>query len=153
MEGRMIIDKLSNSHLYESLSLRIRRALQYVRQTDLAATDVGRYEIDGSNLYAMVQQYSTKLREQGVWEAHRRYIDLQYVVQGTERIGYVHLSRLTKGEYDEAKDFWRLTGEGDFLTLSSGDFMILMPEDAHMPGMAVDAPSPVRKVIVKIAVQ
>jgi YhcH/YjgK/YiaL family protein len=100
----------------------------------------------------MSQEYNSKLPEQGKWEAHRRYIDLQYITVGTERIGYAHLSRLAQGDYNLEKDFLALTGTGDFVTLSAGDFMLLFPEDAHMPGMAVDAPIPVKKVVVKIAV-
>lgn len=149
----MIIDRLANSHLYAGLPPRIERAFQYLRETDLQATAVGRYELDGKNLFALVQEYSTKPRAQGRWEAHRRYIDVQYVVQGTEQIGYAHLSRLSAGEYDAVKDFLPLSGEGDYLTLSSGDFMLLYPKDGHMPGLALAEPSAVKKVVVKVAVE
>jgi biofilm protein TabA len=100
----------------------------------------------------MSQEYISKLPEQGKWEAHRRYIDLQYVALGTERIGYAHLSRLTQGDYNPDKDFQALSGDGDFVILSAGDFMLLFPEDAHMPGMAVGDPVQVKKVVVKIAI-
>ena len=113
---------------------------------------VGKYEIDGENIYALVQQYNTKLKKDGFWEAHRRYIDLQYVIQGAEKIGYANLSRLTQGEYDASKDFLPLYGEGDFLTLKDGSFVILMPEDAHMPGIAFDSLLPVKKIVIKISV-
>ena len=119
----------------------------------MASLPPGRYELDGINLYVMSQEYTTKLPEQGKWEAHRRYIDLQYIVSGTERIGYAHLSRLTQGDYNSEKDFHALSGVGDYITLSAGDFMLLFPEDAHMPGMAVGDPVPVKKVVVKIAVK
>jgi YhcH/YjgK/YiaL family protein len=148
----MIIDKLTNSYLYETLSVRIKRAFDYLHQTDLNATPDGKYEIDGNNIYAVVQRYSTKLKEQGKWEAHRRYIDIQYIIQGQEMIGYSHLGRLAPGEYDTALDVVFLAGEGNYLPLSSGEFMLLYPEDAHMPCIAIDAPSAVKKVVVKIAV-
>jgi YhcH/YjgK/YiaL family protein len=149
----MIIDRLANSHLYAGLSPRIERAFQYLQQTDLQTIEVGKYEIDGKNLFALVQQYSTKPKAQGKWEAHRRYIDVQYIVQGREQIAYAHLSRLTQGEYDAVKDFLPLSGEGDYLTLSSGDFMLLYPEDGHKPGLALADPSVVKKVVVKVAVE
>jgi YhcH/YjgK/YiaL family protein len=148
----MIIDKLTNSHLYETLSPRIKRAFDYLHQTDLRAIEDGKYEIDGNTSYAVVQQYTTKTKEQGKWEAHRRYIDIQYIIQGMEMIGYNHLSRLAPGEYDPARDVVFLTGEGNYLPLSSGEFMLLYPEDAHMPCIAIDAPGAVKKVVVKIAV-
>ena len=97
-------------------------------------------------------QYDTLERAQGAWEAHRRYIDLQYVVAGRERIGYAQASRMTPGAYDRERDLLPLAGDGDFLTLGAGDFMLLFPDDAHMPRIAVAAPAPVRKVVVKIEV-
>jgi len=148
----MISDLITNAHLYENISPRIKRAFDYIRQTDLAAIEVGKYEIEGKHLYVVVQEYTTKPLDQGRWEAHRRYIDLQYMVRGTERIGCVHLSRLTSGEYDADKDFMALSGQGDFLTLKQGGFMLLLPEDAHMPGIAMGSPIHVRKAVVKIEV-
>jgi len=73
----VIIDKLTNSYLYETLSPRIKRAFDYLHQADLRTVEDGKYEIDGNNVYAVVQRYSTKLKEQGKWEAHQRYIDIQ----------------------------------------------------------------------------
>ena len=147
----MIIDHITNARLYADLSPRIKRAFDYIQLTDLAALAVGRYELDGKNLYVMVQEYNTKLKEQGRWEAHRRYIDLQYIVQGTERMGYARLSRLEQGAYNPDKDFLALSGEGDSLTMQSGDFMLLWPEDGHMPGMALETPAPVKKAVIKIS--
>lgn len=148
----MITDHLSNAHLYTGLSTGIRRAFEYLQQTDLYSLSVGRIELDGKNLYVTSQEYITKLPDQGKWEAHRRYIDLQYIISGTEQIGYTPIDRLTLGEYNPDKDFQALSGSGNFITLSAGDFMLLFPDDAHMPGMAVDDPIPVKKVVVKILV-
>ena len=148
----MIVDHGNNSHLYYALHPRIRHAFDYIHQVDISNIGIGRYEIDGENLYAMVQEYNTKPKEAGVWEAHRRYIDLQYVAQGEEKMGYANLRRLTQGEYDANRDFLPLHGEGEFLTLKNGEFVILMPEDAHMPGMAVSTPSPVKKIVIKILI-
>ena len=100
----------------------------------------------------MIQQYDTKPLEQGRWEAHRRYMDLQVVMQGIEKIGVADIEHLEQGEYDANRDFLPLFGQGDFLTLQAGDFVLLMPEDAHMPGMAVSSPSPVWKIVIKIMV-
>jgi YhcH/YjgK/YiaL family protein len=148
----MIVDTINNSHLYYAINLRVKPAFDYIQQADLLNISVGRYEIDGGNIYAMVQQYDTKPKEAGTWEAHRRYIDLQFVIQGAEKIGYANLGHLTQGEYDTGRDFLPLHGEGDFLTLKDGDFVILMPDDAHMPGIAIDTPLPVKKLVIKILV-
>jgi YhcH/YjgK/YiaL family protein len=148
----MIVDRLDNAAAYEGMGPRIRRAFEYLRGNDPAALAAGKHEIEGTAIYASVQDYSTKPAGQGRWEAHRRYIDLQYIARGVERIGYAPLGRMTQGDYDGARDMLALSGEGDTVTLSAGMFMLLFPEDAHMPGLACGAPAPVRKVVVKIAV-
>jgi len=148
----VIADTLRNAHLYRSLSPRIALAFDYLRGTDFQSVAAGTFEVDGRLVYAIVQEYTSLNRAQGTWEAHRQYIDLQYLVYGTERIGHAHVSRLTPGHYDQERDFLPLSGEGDFLTLEAGDFMLLFPEDAHMPRIAVAAPELVGKVVVKIAV-
>jgi YhcH/YjgK/YiaL family protein len=101
----------------------------------------------------MVQEYNTKSKDEGKWEAHRRYIDLQYIVQGAENIGHANIHQLQQGEYDANKDFLPFDGDGNFFTLQSSYFVLLLPEDAHMPGLAVASPAPVKKVVVKIAVR
>jgi YhcH/YjgK/YiaL family protein len=149
----MIADTLRNAHLYRGLSPRIALAFDYLRGMDLRGAVPGTREIDGTLVYAMVQEYETLPPAQGVWEAHRRHIDLQLLVAGTERIGYAHVARLTPGVYDPARDVLPLAGEGSFLTLGPGDFMLLFPEDAHMPKIAAGVPAAVRKIVVKIAIE
>jgi YhcH/YjgK/YiaL family protein len=149
----MILDRIENAHLYYRVHKHFQQAFEYIASIDIHTIPVGRHEIDGANLYALVQEYDTKRKEQGKWEAHRRYIDLQYVVQGAEGFGYANIHHLQQGEYDAAKDFLPLQGEGDLITVKSGSFILLMPEDAHMPGMAIGEPAPIRKIVLKIAVQ
>ncbi len=146
----MIIDQLKNAPFYLRVTKGLTTAFHYLQNTDLTKVAPGKYEIDGSNVYALVQQYETKLKEKGRWEAHRRYLDVQYVFKGVEQIGYANLEQLQGGEYDEAKDFWTLSGEGDFFVVRAGTFVILAPQDGHMPGIAVSSPQPVKKIVVKV---
>jgi len=104
-------------------------------------------------LYASVQRYTSKLPAEGAWEAHRVYADLQFVVSGEERIGFGPIERFTRGAYDAERDFEALTGDGDFLRVPAGSFVLLWPGEPHMPGMAVDAPVPVKKIVVKIRIE
>ncbi|MCX6550067.1 MAG: YhcH/YjgK/YiaL family protein, partial [Acidobacteria bacterium] len=143
---------IARAHRYHALDARLARAFEFLQQTDLAALEEGRYELDGANLYALVQHYTTKRPDQGRWEAHQRYADLQCVVTGTERMGYGPLDRFTGLGYDAEKDVEFLTGSGDYLQLKAGEFVVLWPGEVHMPQMAVDAPGPVKKIVVKIAV-
>jgi YhcH/YjgK/YiaL family protein len=149
----MIIDQINNSPMYYAVNKNFKRAFEYIRQSGTETLAVGRYEIDGEKMFVLVQQYDTKPKEQGVWEAHRRYIDLQYIARGAEGMGYASIQHLQQGEYDPQRDFLPLHGDGNVLTLHSGSFMLLFPQDGHMPGLLVDAPAAVRKIVVKIAIE
>lgn len=114
-----------------------------------------RWDIDGDKIFATIQCYEPFLREQGKFEAHRRYIDLQYICEGCEWIEVA--DREGKREvvpYDGQKDvvFYLLTGpfKGRLL-LRSGDVAILYPTDLHAPCLRVDGESGlVRKIVVKV---
>ncbi|HNB40917.1 MAG TPA: YhcH/YjgK/YiaL family protein [Anaerolineales bacterium] len=149
----MIIDRIENIALYVSLHPRFKQAFDYLSQIDIHAISVGRHDVDGDAIYALVQEYTTKQTGEGKWEAHRRYIDLQYVVQGAEGMGYANIHHLQQGGYVPEKDFLPLFGEGDQVPLRSGNFVLLFPEDAHMPNMALGEPAPARKIVLKIAVE
>ena len=149
----MIVDHIRNAPLYSGIHPGIRRALAYLAQTDVAALASGRYDIDGERLFALVQRYDTKSREQGVWEAHRRYIDVQFVAAGVERLGYAPLDSLAVTQpYAPDKDCVLLAGNGDFVTASAGTFVVFFPQDAHMPCLACGPLRPVLKAVVKVAV-
>lgn len=148
----MILDRLSHASTYDGLPPLLRRALVSLSSTDWGAVPVGRHEVDGSRLFALVSDYETRAESEVPWEAHRQYIDVQYVHSGTERIGHTHLSALAIGAYDEARDLVMATGPGAFVVLPAGTFAIFWPHDAHRPGIAVDAPMPVRKIVLKVAV-
>ena len=148
----MIVDHLNNAGRYAALGPLFEQAIDFLRTTDLNALEPGRYPLAGDALFALVQGYHTKPQSEGFWEAHRRYIDLQFVVQGTERIGYAPLHRMQLESHDEQRDLAVLRGEGDFLTLTDGCFMLLWPEDAHMPGLQAGQVGLVRKIVFKIAV-
>jgi YhcH/YjgK/YiaL family protein len=149
----MVSDLLTNAHLYTALGTRIAKGLQFLADTDLASLALGRHELDGARLYALVSDYAPKPPADGRWEAHRRYLDLQYVVSGVERMGVAPAARLREASYEADRDLAWLEGSGDSLTVASGQFVILWPGDAHMPGIDAGVPGPVRKVVVKIAIE
>ena len=100
----------------------------------------------------MVSEYATKPQEDGRWEAHRKYLDLQCLAAGRERIGYTPLVTLKSGQYIPEKDITWLTGNGSFVVMEPGRFMLLWPGDGHMPGISIADTENVKKVVVKIAV-
>ena len=151
----MILDNLSQWRRYTAVSPRFQRAFEFLRKVD-AATPIGRHEVDGDNIYALVQGYTTKPADQAQFEAHRKYIDIQCLISGRESILWAPLSAMKKVNmpYDEQKDaaLFALVPEGWPLRLGAGQFTILFPEDAHGPCCVWDAPCEVRKVVMKVRV-
>lgn len=85
------------------------------------------------------------------FEAHRKNIDIHFVLQGEERFGYAHVDTLKPiTDYNEEQDYILLEGEGSFVILHPGDYCITFPEDAHMPCMPCGNSEKVKKVILKI---
>ncbi|MBU3099577.1 MULTISPECIES: YhcH/YjgK/YiaL family protein [Clostridium] len=149
----MIINKLSNAEQYYGISQRIEKGLKYLKDTDLANLEIGKYEIDGKNIIAVVSEYETKDIEKGKWEAHKKHIDIQFVVSGKEKIGYAYINEMeVSSEYNEEKDVIFLKGEGDMLLVNEGTFAIFAPEDVHMPTINAGNRNHVKKVVVKILV-
>ena len=149
----MILDDLARAQTYFDLEPGIVIALQYLRQTDLGAIAPGRHAIDEDRVFALVSDYDTTSVEHSAWEAHRRHVDVQYVVSGEERFGIARLETLDAGPYDDERDILFAKGEGEFVTLRPGRFAILFPHDAHMPGVSPGHAQRVRKVVVKVRVK
>ncbi len=145
----MIYDTLENSQDYCNIHPRLDRAFSFLLTTDLVALKPGRMELEGDSLYVLVQEYLTKPFSEGKWEAHQRYIDVQYIVSGVEGCGFASLKSMQVGEYDPQKDFQAMTGQGQILRLSAGYFAIFLPQDAHMPGLEDGDRSQVKKIVVK----
>lgn len=150
----MILDTLDNAARYYVLGERIAVALKYLQHNDCTTLPVGKISIQGDQVFALVQDNTTKPRAQGVWEAHRKYIDVQFVAAGSEQMGYANIKTLTvKQPYDEQSDVGFFDGPGSFVTVTAGSFTIFFPSDGHIPGSAIDErPAAVRKVVVKVAV-
>ena len=146
----MIFDKLERYNRYTGPAVAIAPAMAYLASQDFIHTPPGRVELQGDALFALVQEYTSKPVDQGIWEAHRRYIDVQYIVSGREQIFYAPIECLQPGIYVPEKDFLPLSGSGSSLEITAGFFVVFYPEDAHMPGLALTLPEPVKKVVVKV---
>lgn len=153
----MIKDNLLHIDYYNYLSPGIYFALKYLRDTDFSAIENGKYELREGKAYAIVQDYDTKKESEGKFEAHRKFVDIQFIVEGEEKIGYGKTSEFKEEtEYDEEKDIIFLTPNEDtkteFVVLKEGEYAILMPQDAHMPSISISEKSHVKKIVVKVVV-
>ena len=149
----MILDNIENYKKYEELNRNFEKAFKFLKREDLGSLAVGKYEIDGEEVFALVQEYETKDLENAKYEAHKKYIDIQYMLEGTEHMGYSSIDKLKiTSPYSEENDFMLLSGEANLIMLNSKDFSVFFPEDAHMPGIAIKDKNKVRKVVVKVIV-
>ncbi len=150
----MIYDSLKNAGRYACLSENFKRAFEYLCANDLTRLPAGRYDIHGDNVYLMIQEPALKPWSEGRWEAHRRYADIQLVIEGCERIGYCIVDENTEIEtpYTPESDALFYTGiEGSSATVNPGEMMVLFPEDAHRPCIQPsENATPVRKAVVKV---
>ncbi len=149
----MILDKLENSSLYAGISDNLKKGFDFLTQNDLSKLEVGKYEIDGTEVFALVSEYETKVHQDCRLEAHRNYTDIQYIVSGREYIGFETLNNqeiLT--EYNSEKDIVFYSSESTPLLLEVGMFAVFFPQDVHRPCMQFDGPEPVKKVVVKVII-
>ncbi len=149
----MLYDSLKHIEFYKGIHPGVYRALEILRDTDFSQLEDKRYEVDGDNLFFFLQSYETK-PDNDTPEAHRKYIDIQFLVSGREKMGVAPLEDMS--EEVEARpdgDIWFYRGPMDYITLTAGDrFAVLWPGDAHAPSIAVDSPAPCRKCVVKVKV-
>ena len=136
---------------YLSSGAPILTVLDFIKNTDFDKMSDGRLNITDT-IWANLQTYETK--QEALFEAHRDYIDLQYLISGQEKIGVVSYSKCqTEIEYDKDKDIEFLNSlEGEYIDMSSGHLLILYPDDAHKPSIKKSVNSEVKKIVMKVPV-
>lgn len=150
----MIYDHISNIERYKTLSKDIYEGLKFIKnaKTDLAT---GSYEIN-ANAKAGVSEYTTKVKNENGYETHDKYIDIQFLLSGSEQILCERRELLhVKVPYNEEKDitFYHYNDiKSTDLRLGNGYFAILFPDDGHAPQVCVNQPEAVKKIVVKVKV-
>lgn len=148
----MILDHIDNANRYACLNPRFATAFAMLRRSNIELLPEGRMEIDGDNLYAMIIKEPGRKPEEAMLETHDKYIDVQYVISGTDTMGWKTRKRLGKASdaskpendvlfYDDEPDAWT--------EVTPGMFAIYFPEDAHMPMISENI---LHKIVVKVAV-
>ena len=150
----MICGNIKSIKNYSSINKNFEKAFEFLKSNDLRGLAIGKYEIQGEEIFALVQEYVTQNEEEKNWESHEKYIDLQLIVEGQESMGYFPVDRLeVKEDQRPEKDmiFYKETLKGSNIKFTNGDYAIFFPEDAHRPGCALDECSRVKKIVVKVA--
>ena len=148
----MILDILKNSDRYLGLHSGFQKAFEFLKRPDLARLEPGRHEIDGERVFALVSKGPGRKKREGKLEAHRTYIDIQFVIAGKDEMGWKPTSGCASpsGPYDSEKDIQFFTdGPDAWVLVPAGALAIFIPEDAHLP---LVSEGEIHKIVVKVAV-
>lgn len=127
------------------------KVFAYLKNTDLEKLPVGKYPIEGTNLFAAVTDNPTKDYDQTAWESHRKFIDLQYVSVGAEKMAVMPVAGAkVTAEYDDKKDVAHYDGEGKLYVAAPGTFYLFFPVDAHRVNIKADGADHDKKIVIKI---
>lgn len=151
----MIFDTRSNLSFYRGYSPLFDLALHYLETTNLNALEPGKYPIQGDSVFTLIQAPETAKREDRLWESHKRYIDIQYLISGKEWIGFQNTDFLTiKEPYCTERDiaFFHDKGKGFFVPMVPESFVVCFPQDAHMPLVCESSPESIKKAVIKIQI-
>lgn len=147
----MIYGKLSDVINYKNLDPKLQSKCNFLKDTDFSQYGPGRHEIE-EDLFFFVNEYETKEVEECFWEAHRKYLDFHFILEGTEKIAVDHIERQkVKEDYNEEKDAIFFNGDvHSVVTMRPGDVMICYPEDSHMTAILAGKKEKVRKIVLKV---
>lgn len=154
----MIFGNINNINEFEGkLSDRLFAGLEFLRRDDLDALECEtRHKILDDDVYAVIQERETRpVPPVSKFEAHRKFIDIQFVIKGVEKFGVCALKNCSNSTgYNKENDieFFESYSDESYITGNEGDFIIFFPTDAHAPLLTVDKEnSTVKKVVVKVA--
>jgi len=143
--------------MFEQIRAISEEAYAFMTAFDADSVADGRHEL-GGGVYANISTYTTRTRAESCYEAHRKYIDIQWIIKGEEIISTQPLEVMHKyaclQPYSEENDceLYENNFEGIDNYLCAGSYAVYSPQVAHMPNICVGGPSVVRKVVIKVPV-
>ncbi len=148
----MILANLAEADRYVALHPLFARAFEFLRDTDLQALAPGKHVVQGEQIFAIVEACQGRTRAEAKLECHRRYIDIQLVLEGIDEMGWKPLAECIDpaSDYNEARDIQFFNdAPSSWVATPPGSFCLFFPDDAHAP---LVSNGHIRKVVVKIAV-
>lgn len=148
----MITDKGENLECYAGLGIPAELIWEFIQRAETEDLAEGKYELLGNDLFAMIQVYETKAKKQGKYEAHKAYIDIQYMLHGQERMYVANVERLRLIEdrtpVEDVMLFEQTEEDMDIL-VRVGCFALFYPQDAHLPCCMEQTGKQVKKIVFK----
>ena len=148
----MILDRIEQIERYKILNPHFSAAFAFLQQAELSELPCGKHDIDGDNVFAIVDKATARPREQARLEAHRKYIDIQVVLSGSDEMGWKNraICKIPDGEYDSDSDVEFFADAPDaWIPVSAGSFAIFFPDDTHAP---LIGSGELHKVVVKVMI-
>jgi len=134
---------------------KFRTAFEFLKRKDLADLEPGRFDIE-DGVKVQIHEYNSKAWEDGRWETHDRYFDIQYIVRGAEYMGVCSREELTQPlePYNPDRDitFYGEPAVYGKILVRAGEFAVFAPEDGHKPSISVDGSIPMKKIVLKVPV-
>ena len=145
------IDKKEFARQYQLNKAYWDKAFAFIKNQDLLTLAKGKYPIDGDNVFASITDDPSKDFDKTNWESHRKYIDLQFIIAGEEKMGVWPVAKATViKEYDDKKDVANYTAKGKFYVGTPTTFFLFFPTDAHRPNITPGGNKVVKKLVIKI---
>ena len=149
----MIYAKNKDALTYRGIHPNLDLALEHITPEFLSSVGTARAELRGGDVYATRFTYETIPAEESFFEAHKKYLDIHIMAEGSEKVEIAPPEALAEFDRVEANDFYAYRGEGDYkLVLSPGDFLVVFPNDAHRIKMQTDGPETVTKAVFKVRI-
>ncbi len=150
----MVLDKLSNADRYVCMHPLFAQAFKFLTETDLKSIATGVHEIEEKNLFAIVSDGPGISKDNYKLEVHRKYIDIQYIISGTDLMAWKDFALCDEPNdpYTDERDAAFFPDRTDnWFEVPAGSFTIFYPDDAH--AAMVTGENVVRKVVLKIAMK
>ena len=149
----MIYAKNCDARIYLGIQPNLDLALEHITPEFLDSVGYEKVQLKGDDVYATRFTYETVSEEESFFEAHKKYLDIHIMAEGSEGVEIAPPAELTEFDRVEANDFYAYRGPAHYrLALAPGDFLVVFPNDAHRIKMALERPERVSKVVFKVRI-
>lgn len=148
------VNKRTLAVLYHQNQRHWDQAFHFLKSANLKELPLGKQELEGQHLFVIVQEYYGKQKADALYESHKKYIDIQYVIKGEEIMGLTTLDKvIVKEAYNEEKDIVFYNSDaGEYLKATPENFFLFFPEDVHRPSITTGDSVLIKKIVVKILI-
>lgn len=130
----------------------LQKVQAFIEAHDFSQEAAGTHQVSDDFFYNIIEMTTTTANER-VWESHKAYYDVHYILSGKERLAYNFLSHMQVGEYIADEDYQQMTGKALFdIILEEGQLLLFDPNDGHQTGLKIDEVAPLRKIVFKVKI-